>query len=740
MKKYLLLMLTLLAIGFANTPLLAQNTLTVANGTDTSDYVPVYGYYSDAYLRSQTIYPASMLTGMSGSAITSMSFYFSTTPEYNWNSIYAVKLLEVSDSVFSSTEYLSTANAQTVYTGLLANLGGVMGVNFDLPFNYFGGNLLVEFVSVTPGEYYAKCSFFGINSPNSSMQSYSYIQVPGDNSTPENRNFIPKTSFSYSTANYCETPSTIYTSDLGATSVTIHWNGNNHAESYLFQYMLAEQTDWDNDATELTVTDSSILLINLQPSAAYQCRVRTICNSADSSYWSPVFEFSMLNYPVTAPYFQDFETNPSNISDFYFTHSGINKWHIGQATFVMDSTFSLGHSLYISDNNGISNTYDLLMGTHAYATLDVVFDSTQTDWLLSFDYKVLGESPYWDFFSVYITDDTAAIPAEGVPSGTALLYQATNVTTWTHHEALLENVAGTTKKIIFYWKNDSSLGHNPPAAVDNISIVGIIPYIPCTTPSHLTSTEISNSQVNLIWSGDADQYAVYMSGTDSGYFTTTDTFIVISGLTGNSPYSFQVRSLCGADSSELTPMFNVTTLSDPIEPCEAPTGLMAGSSLTLESGNSIMLTWDNNDNVSMWNVQYMKENDDWVTETVNVNSYQVHNVILDMQYYARVQAVCGDEETSDWSETIGFMITGIDDHLLNSITLYPNPANDVINVQCTMNNVKSVEVTDVYGKVINTLTVTDNPTQINVSGLASGIYFVRVTTEEGVVTKSFVKK
>ena len=49
-------------------------------------------------------------------------------------------------------------------------------------------------------------------------------------------------------------------------------------------------------------------------------------------------------------------------------------------------------------------------------------------------------------------------------------------------------------------------------------------------------------------------------------------------------------------------------------------------------------------------------------------------------------------------------------------------------------------VIDVYGKVINTVKVVENPTRINVSGLANGMYFVRVTTEQGVVTKRFVKK
>ena len=47
---------------------------------------------------------------------------------------------------------------------------------------------------------------------------------------------------------------------------------------------------------------------------------------------------------------------------------------------------------------------------------------------------------------------------------------------------------------------------------------------------------------------------------------------------------------------------------------------------------------------------------------------------------------------------------------------------------------------DVYGKLLQIVSVTSEITPINVSGLANGMYFVRVTTEEGSVTKTFVKK
>ena len=75
------------------------------------------------------------------------------------------------------------------------------------------------------------------------------------------------------------------------------------------------------------------------------------------------------------------------------------------------------------------------------------------------------------------------------------------------------------------------------------------------------------------------------------------------------------------------------------------------------------------------------------------------------------------------------------------MTLFPNPAREYIDIRVDGDlNVSMMEVYDVYGKLINTVNDIDNPTRINVNGLADGMYFVRVTTEKGVVTKSFVKR
>ena len=86
---------------FAAIPSSAQNTLTVADSTITNAYVPIYGYYVDDYVKSQVIYPASMIAGMTGQNITAITFYFSSAPSDTWGVTFRIMLKEIANPVFS---------------------------------------------------------------------------------------------------------------------------------------------------------------------------------------------------------------------------------------------------------------------------------------------------------------------------------------------------------------------------------------------------------------------------------------------------------------------------------------------------------------------------------------------------------------------------------------------------------------------------------------------------------------
>ena len=74
------------------------------------------------------------------------------------------------------------------------------------------------------------------------------------------------------------------------------------------------------------------------------------------------------------------------------------------------------------------------------------------------------------------------------------------------------------------------------------------------------------------------------------------------------------------------------------------------------------------------------------------------------------------------------------------IIVYPNPAHTKITVHSEQGIVNKVQVFDVYGKLLKTVDGSGNNAVVDVNKLSAGMYFVRISTEKGVVTKSFVKK
>ena len=182
-------------------------------------------------------------------------------------------------------------------------------------------------------------------------------------------------------------------------------------------------------------------------------------------------------------------------------------------------------------------------------------------------------------------------------------------------------------------------------------------------------------------------------------------------------------------------------------PCPAPTDLH----VTDSSESTLAIAWTENGDAEEWNIQYRAGSGEMNSDVSYATSYLITDLQPNTEYQIQVQSVCG-VQTSEWTPVVLGKTTHVDSTGIvdydRYVRVYPNPAGDFINVQCTMNNVQgdgmSVEVVDVYGKVVRAVVGANNhlplQTRINVSDLAAGMYFVRVAMEEGVITKPFVKK
>jgi hypothetical protein len=75
----------------------------------------------------------------------------------------------------------------------------------------------------------------------------------------------------------------------------------------------------------------------------------------------------------------------------------------------------------------------------------------------------------------------------------------------------------------------------------------------------------------------------------------------------------------------------------------------------------------------------------------------------------------------------------------DAISLYPNPTSSILNISNTNNiEIKNILVSDINGRVVKNQAGT--LTQINVSDLNSGVYFVTIEAAEGKTTLKFIHK
>jgi hypothetical protein len=73
-----------------------------------------------------------------------------------------------------------------------------------------------------------------------------------------------------------------------------------------------------------------------------------------------------------------------------------------------------------------------------------------------------------------------------------------------------------------------------------------------------------------------------------------------------------------------------------------------------------------------------------------------------------------------------------------SVNLYPNPTASLLRVNSDQLLINEILIIDITGKTIRS--IRENTNTINVEGLSDGIYFLKVMTDEKIITKKFVKQ
>ncbi len=568
----------------------------------------------------------------------------------------------------------------------------------------------------------------------------------------------------------CPKPHNLTINDATTSSIELGWTEVGSATSWEIAYGAPGFDPEDaSEATYVTANTNPFTVQNLNNSTTYNFYVRALCSSSDISSWTSKLSASTTMLPIDLPYTADF----TDAADAWVLNNGncTNYWAKG--------TVNNEGALFVTDN-GTTPNYTIT-STSVVSAQKLFTVGTNDSITITFDVEVKGEGSF-DYMKLFLAPASAQFPATTtVPTGTyginsystdaydfysngygtqSSYHYIMNMATGTVHVvAKMPNpnatpTATSTALLVFAWKNDGSVGTQPPATITNLTVTadgsGPGPVItdPTVTTAAASNIEQTTATLNATitnpdnvtitakgfeWKTTMGGTYTQIAGTGTGNNFTAN----LTGLTAGTSYTYKAFITFNGQTVYGTEQTFTTQNAGPA-PCPTPTNVTT-SNITHES---ITISWNADPNVSSWNIQYRPENGTLSSAASSTNSYTITGLIPQTTYEIQVQANCSDGGQSEWSALVSATTTvGINNYLENSVTLYPNPAKEYIDVRIDGDvNVTGMEVYDVYGKLINTVNVIDNMTRINVSALADGMYFVRVKTEQGMVTKRFVKK
>ena len=87
--------------------------------------------------------------------------------------------------------------------------------------------------------------------------------------------------------------------------------------------------------------------------------------------------------------------------------------------------------------------------------------------------------------------------------------------------------------------------------------------------------------------------------------------------------------------------------------------------------------------------------------------------------------------------TLHFGTFGTSDQQLQHVSVYPNPSNDVFNIEGS--DIRKIEVADVYGQVVIAKEMKGDRMQIDLNDCANGTYLLRIVTNNEIVTNKLIK-
>ena len=537
----------LLMAVFVPLAMFGQDELTVFEGTATCREAPMYVYYFDDYTRAQTVYPATELEDMVGAELTAIKFYTtSSNIPYTTVSSFDIYLTEVDETSISS--FVDRGDATTVYSGtgefVATNNGGEITITFSNLYVYQGGNLLFGCDNITDSGW-KEINFYGMSTSGASISGYN--GTSGSTINPTQRNFIPKTTFTYTGSCPRPTDLAVMLDDSNATIATMNWTESGEAINWVLQ--TATDATFTEGIQEYEVSDNPTKdLTGLIHETRYYARVKANCGNEESN-WSNVVNF-----------------RPSNTIPFTFNDGGYTSEGVPIYGYYVDE-YQKSEFIIPASTEGLEAMTDGIINHMTF-----YLSLPASDLWGNAQFQVFMKEVTATKFSANHPDthlfhgtDGATIVYEGPLDGT----QPTMVIDFTtnyHYNGgnllvgVYETTKGSYKRAYFVgnivhggslWNKSSSLESITDGYVNDFLPKTTFHYLPSNTPkpANLQAQNISSSGATLSWIAAADNVTSYQYQYKAGegdwmaLQSTNNLSVDLADLSDNTNYTFRVKAI-----------------------------------------------------------------------------------------------------------------------------------------------------------------------------------------------------
>ena len=685
----LLLSLLLCAVGAR-----ANNVLTVHDGTATNSAVPIFGMWCDAYLKCEFVIPGDELQEMTNGTINTMTFYLSSPAAEPWgNANFQVFIREVNSSTIS--EFYGLDGATVVYEGSIDGTTSTMLIEFDTPYIYGGGNLLIGVYNTVKGTY-KSASFLGETVSGASISNYNANSLDAITSGIQ-RNFIPKTTFVYSQgeAPAVGRPTNLTASEVTYNSAQISWTDN---EEKVDGWQIVYSTQQGFDADEVTPVDvdsNPYTLTGLTPETTYYARVRAM-KEKEFSAWSNTISFTTLpQFPKPTDLTCTGVT--ANTATLSWTENGdATSWEIcldddeDNPIIATEIPFTIDGLL--SDLVYTAKVRSIVGDNHSAWSESVSFETTAKIRIGSGD-NTTGYLPTYTFYNYSLTEQIYTAEEFGNAAGAVQSID------------FYSTASPRTRKLDIYMVNTDKSSFVSGTDWVNVTEADLVFSGDVTFAQNAWTTIafdnpfIFDGNSNVLLAVD-DNTGSYLSGPSFYVFGASNQAIRIYSDGTN----YDPENPSAYTGTLLTVKNQIRILMDELPSCIPPKGLAIE---TAPTATSVGLTWiPGSDEQTVWDIAYKKDTDTEFTviEEITENPFTLVDLTPETTYSVKVRGNCGDGEVSEWSNELSFTtlescVTPTDlaaEPTASSATVSWEGASDSYNLryrEATLENVAVVTLT-----------------------------------------------